>query len=104
MSDGDANDNDKLKKVLLSRNRSKPDTTQGRQRSLQFHRCRGYRHRKSECPNKCPGKDHRSLTPVSQSNLKTRAMVAKSHEEAFTCVNVERPRSSRNSKKSSSDG
>ena len=34
-------------------------------------------------------------------------MVAKSHEgggEAFTCVNVERPRSSGNSKNSTSEG
>ena len=38
--------------------------------------------------------------------MKTLAMVAnlmKRLEEAFTCVNVERPRSSGNSKKSSSD-
>ena len=54
-----------------------------------------------------PGKEHKGSTPVSQSNQKkTGAVVAKSHEggeEAFTCVNVERPRSSGNSKKSSSD-
>ena len=41
--------------------------------------------------------------PVGQSNQKkTRVRVARSHEdgkEAFTCVNVERPRSSRNFKK-----
>ena len=53
-----------------------------------------------------PGKDQKSSTPVSQSNQKkTHAMVAMSHkdaEETFTCVNVERPRSSGNSKKSSS--
>ena len=48
--------------------------------------------------------DQKSLTPVGQSNQKkTRAMVSRSSEdgaEAFTCVNVERPRSSGNSKKS----
>ena len=42
--------------------------------------------------------------PVGQSNQKkTRAMVARYHEdgkEAFRCVNVERPRSSGKSKKS----
>ena len=44
------------------------------------------------------------MTPVGQSNQKkTRAVVARSNEEseeAFTCVNVERPRSSGNYKKS----
>ena len=52
-----------------------------------------------------PSKDHKSLTPVNQS--KTCTMVAKSHEdgeEAFTSVNVERPRPSGISMKSSSDG
>ena len=53
------------------------------------------------------GKDQKSLMPAGQSNQKkTRAMVAKSHEddeEAFTCVNVERPRSSGSSKKSNSN-
>ena len=46
-------------------------------------------------------------TPVGQSyQKKTRAMVARSNEdgeEACTCVNVEKPRSSGNSKKSSSN-
>ena len=54
-----------------------------------------------------PSKDHKSLTPVNQSNQKTCTMVANSHEdteEAFTSVNVERPRSSGFSMKSSSDG
>ena len=38
--------------------------------------------------------------PVGQSNQKKpRAMVTRSHEDAFTCVNVERPGSSENSKK-----
>ena len=51
-----------------------------------------------------PGKDQKSLTPVGQSNhKKTRAMVARSNEdgeEACMCVNVEKFRSSGNSKKS----
>ena len=73
---------------------SKLDTTQGRQRSLQCHRCQGYGHRQSECPTKVtPGKDQKSSTPVGQSNQKkNRAMVTRSHEngeEAFTCVNLE---------------
>ena len=85
---------------------SKLDTTQGRLRSLQCYRCQGYGHRLSECQTKVsPSKDQKSLTPVGQSNQKkTRVMVARSHEcseEAFTCVNVEGPRSSGNSKKSS---
>ena len=88
---------------------SKLDTTQGRQRLLQFYRCPGYAHRQSECPTKVNhGKDQKSLTPVGQSSQKKkRAVVAKSHEdgkEAFTCVNVERPRSSGNSKKSDLKG
>ena len=38
--------------------------------------------------------------PVGQSNQKKpRAMVTRSHEDVFTCVNVERPGSSENSKK-----
>ena len=62
---------------------------------------------KSECPTKAsPGKDQKSSMPVGQSNQqKTRAMVARSNEdgdEAFKCVNVEKPRSSGNSKKSNS--
>ena len=51
-----------------------------------------------------PGKDQKSSTPVGQSNhKKTRAMVARSKEdgeEACMCVNVEKFRSSGNSKKS----
>ena len=31
---------------------SKPDTTQGRQRSLQYYRCQGYGHRQSKHPTK----------------------------------------------------
>ena len=88
---------------------SKLDVTQGRQRLLQCYRCQGYGHRQSECLTKVsPSKDQKSSTPAGQSNQKkTRAMVAKSHvdgEEAFTCVNMERPRSSGNSKKSSLNG
>ena len=61
-----------------------------------------------ECPTKAsPSKDQKSLTPVGQSNQKkTHAMVARSNddgEEAFTCMNVEKPRSSGNSKKSNSN-
>ena len=87
---------------------SKLDTTQGRQRSLPCYRCQGYGHRQSECLTKVnPGKDQKSSTPVGQSNQKkTRAMMARSHEdgeEAFTCVNVKRPRSSGNSKRSNSN-
>ena len=87
---------------------SKLDTTQGRQKSLQCYKCQGYGHRQSEYPTKVsPGKDQKSLTPVGRSNQKkTRVMVARSHEggeEAFMCVNVERPRSSGNSKKSNSN-
>ena len=81
---------------------------QGRQRSLQCYRCQGYGHRQSECVTKVsPSKNRKSLTPVCQSNQKnTRAMVARSNEdgeEACTCVNVEKPRSSGNSKKSNSN-
>ena len=57
--------------------------------------------------NQSSGKDQKSSTSVGQSyQKKTRAMVARSHEdgeEAFTCVNVERPRSSGNFKKSNSN-
>ena len=82
----------------------KLDTTQRRQRSLQCYRCQGYGHRQSECGTKVsPSKDQKSSTFVGQSNQKkTRAMVARSNEEgeeAFTCVSVEKPRSSGNSKK-----
>ena len=54
--------------------------------SLQCYRCQGYCHRQSECPTKVsPGKDQKSLMPVGQSNQKkTRAMVAKSHEDGDT--------------------
>ena len=58
---------------------SKPDSSQGRQRSLQCYRCHGFGHRQSECGTKIsPGKDQKGLsTPVSQtSQKKTRAMVA----------------------------
>ena len=87
---------------------SKLDTTQGWKRSLQCYRCQGYGHRQSEYPTKAsPSKDQKSSTPVGQSNWKkTRAMVARSNEdgeEAFTCMNVEKPRSSGNSKKSNSN-
>ena len=87
---------------------SKLDTTQGRKRSLECYRCQGYDHRQSECPTKVsPGKDQKSTTPVGQSNQeKTRTIVARSNEdgeEAFMCVNVERPKSSRNAKKSNSN-
>ena len=61
-----------------------------------MYRCQGYGHRQSECPTKVsPSNDQKSLMPIGQSNQKeTRAIVAVSHEdgeEAFTCVNVERP-------------
>ena len=47
---------------------SKPDSSQGRQRSLQCYRCHGFGHRQSECGTKIsPGKDQKgSSTPVSQ--------------------------------------
>ena len=89
---------------------SKPDSSQGRQRSLQCYRCRGFGHRQSECGTKIsPGKDQKgSSTPVSQSSLKkTRAMVAQLDEDgekAFTCVEVEGTRSRSNSKKSGTEG
>ena len=63
---------------------SKLDSSQGRQRSLQCYRCRGFGHRQSECGTKIsPGKDQKgSSTPVSQSNQKkTRAMVAQLDED-----------------------
>ena len=89
---------------------SKPDSSQGRQRSLQCYRCRGFGHRQSECGTKIsPGKDQKgSSTPVSQSSQKkTRAMLAQLDEDgkkAFTCVEVEGTRSRRNSKKSGTEG
>ena len=89
---------------------SKPDSSQGRQRSLQCYRCRGFGHRQSECGTKIsPSKDQNSSsTPVSQSSQKkTRAMVAQLDEDgekAFTCVEVEGTRSRRNSKKSGTEG
>ena len=89
---------------------SKPDSSQGRQRSLQCYRCRGFGHRQSECGTKIsPGKDQKGTsTPVSQSSQKkTRAMVAQLDEDgekAFTCVEVEGTRSRRNSKKSGTEG
>ena len=55
---------------------SKPDSSQGCQRSLQCYRCCGFGHRQSECGTKIsPGKDQKgSSTPVSQSSQKkTRA-------------------------------
>ena len=87
---------------------SKPDSSQGRQRSLQCYRCRGFGHRQSECGTKIsPGKDQKSSsTPVSQSSQKkTRAMVAQLDEDgekAFTCIEVEGTRS--RSKKSGTEG
>ena len=89
---------------------SKPDSSQGRQRSLQCYRCRGFGHRQSECGTKIsPGKDQKgSSTPVSQtSQKKTRAMVAQLDEDgekAFTCVEVEGTGSRSNSKKSGTEG
>ena len=89
---------------------SKPDSSQGRQRSLQCYSCQGFGHRQSECGTKVsPGKDQKvSSTPVNQcSQKKTRAMVAQScedGEEAFTCVKVEGTRSKRNLKKSGTEG
>ena len=39
---------------------SKTDSSQGRQRSLQCYRCRGFGHRQSECGTKIsPGKDQK---------------------------------------------
>ena len=89
---------------------SKPDLSQGCQRSLQCYRCHGFGHRQSECGTKIsPCKDQKgSSTPVSQSSQKnTRAMVAQLHEDsekAFTCVEIEGTRSRRNSKKSGTKG
>ena len=74
---------------------SKPDSSQGRQRSFQCYCCQGFGHRQSECGTKIsPGKDQKgSSTPGSQSSQKkTRAMVAQLDEDgekAFTCVKVE---------------
>ena len=71
---------------------SKPDLSQGRQRSQQCYRCHGFGHRQSECGTKIiPGRDQRgSSTPLSQSSQKkTRAMGAQldeGGEKAFTCV------------------
>ena len=81
---------------------SKPDSSQGRQRSLQCYHCQGFGHNKSECGTKIsPSKDQKDLsTPVNQSSKKkTRAMVAQSceyGEEALTCVEVEKTGSKRN--------
>ena len=78
---------------------SKPDSPQGRQRSLKCYRCQGFGHRQSECGTKIsPGKDQMgSSTPASQSNQKkTCAMVARLDEDgekAFTCVEVKGTRS-----------
>ena len=89
---------------------SKPDSSQGRQRSLQCYRCHGFGHRQSECGTKTsPGKEQKgSSTPVSQSSQKnTRAMVAQLDEDgekAFTCVEVEGTRSRSNLKKSGTEG
>ena len=87
---------------------SKLDTIQRCQRSLQCYRCQGYGYRQLKCETKVsPSKEQKSLTPVGQSNQKkTHAMVARSNEdgeEACTCVNVEKARSSGNSKKSNSN-
>ena len=90
---------------------SKPDLSQGCQRSLQCYRCHGFGHKQSESGTKIsPGKDQKgSSTPVSHSSQKkTRAMVAQLDEDgekAFMCVEVEEAtRSKRNSKKSGSEG
>ena len=85
---------------------SKPDSSKGRQRSLQCYRCRDFGHRQSQCGSKISNrKDQKgSTTPGSQSSQKkTRAMMAqldKDGEKAFMCVKVEGTRSRRNSKKS----
>ena len=68
---------------------SKPDLSQGRQRSLQCYRCRGFGHRQSECGTKIsPGKDQKgSSTPVSQSSQKkTHVMVAQLDEDGEMVV------------------
>ena len=89
---------------------SKPDSSQGRQRSLQCYRHHGFGHRQSECGTKfSPGTDQKgSSTPVSQSSQKkTRAMVAQLDEDskkAFTCVEVEGTISRKTSKKSGTEG
>ena len=89
---------------------SKPDSSQGHQRSLQCYRCRGFGHRQSDCSTKIsPSKDQKgSSTPVSQSSQKKiRAMVAQLDEDSektFTCVEVEGTRSRRNSKQSGTEG
>ena len=89
---------------------SKPDSSQGRQRSLQCYRCQRFGHRQSECNTKIsPGKDQKgSSTPVSQSSQKkTRVMLAQLDEDgekAFTCVEVEETGSKRNLKKSGNKG
>ena len=89
---------------------SKPDSSQGCQRTLPCYRCCGFGHRQSECGTKIsPGKDQKgSSSPVSQSSQKkTCAMVAQLDEDgekAFTCVEVELTRSKRNSKKSGTEG
>ena len=89
---------------------SKPDSSQGRQRSLQCYCCRGFGHRQSECGTKIsPGKDQKgSSASVSQSSQKkTRAMVAQLDEDgekAFTCVEVKGTGSRSNSKKSGTEG
>ena len=89
---------------------SKPDSSQGHQRSLQCYRCQVFGHRQSECGTKIsPSKDQKgSLTPVSQSSQKkTRAMVARlddNGKKSFTCVEVEGTGSKRNLKKSGTKG
>ena len=91
---------------------SKPDSSQGCQRSLQCYHCHGFGHRQSECGTKIsPSKDQKgSSTPVSQiSQKKTHAMVAQldeDHEKAFTCVEVEgtKGKFKGNSKKSGIEG
>ena len=63
---------------------SKPDSSQGSQRSLQCYCCQGFGHRQSECGTKkfSPGKDQKGSTPVGQSSQrKTRAMVAQAYED-----------------------
>ena len=75
---------------------------------VECYRCQGYGHRQSESATKVsPSKDQKSSTLVDQSNQKkNHAMVARSNEygeEACTCVNVEKPRSSENAKKSNSN-
>ena len=63
----------------------------------QCYRCQGYDNRQPECLIKVsPGKDQKSLTPVSQSNQKkTGAMVAKFNEDGevfYVCEGGERLR------------